>query len=368
MYAPILCIDKNRDLWSNQKDPQGQFQACGGVFMGKFPVNKNIANSTINVFGQQWVMIAFPIPVDVINRNILFCHELFHYWQDSLGHVPTTYNNVHMDAKDARVLLKLEWNAFLSACKTTDSSLRKIAICDALTFRKQRQQKFSKYYSDETAFEIQEGLAQYTGIKLSVSSDSMYLHILDKEMESYAKKENLVRSFAYLSGAIMGYLLDQSTSEWRKQIDGSSDLGYLIQNAYRVVIPTDKEKHIRRRKTLYDYNNIIRFENQRDSIQTIKRKQLTKLFTQDIKKLPLRNMQISFDPNSIIPLENIGNIYKSVRIVDDWGILESKSNGSILITEDWKYIILPFADSIIKTNNNVEETESWKLQLKVSNK
>ena len=229
LYAPILCIDKNRDLWSNQKDPQGQFQACGGVFMGKFPVNKNIANSTINVFGQQWVMIAFPIPVDVINRNILFCHELFHYWQDSLGHVPTTYNNVHMDAKDARVLLKLEWNAFLSACKTTDSSLRKIAICDALTFRKQRQQKFSKYYSDETAFEIQEGLAQYTGIKLSVSSDSMYLHILDKEMESYAKKENLVRSFAYLSGAIMGYLLDQSTSEWRKQIDGSSDLGYLIQ-------------------------------------------------------------------------------------------------------------------------------------------
>lgn len=118
---------------------------------------------------------------------------------------------------------------------------------------------------------------------------------------------------------------------------------------------------------LYDYNNIIIFENQRDSIQTIKKKQLTKLFTQDIKKLPLRNMQISFDPNSIIPLKNIGNIYKSIRIVDDWGILESKSNGAILITEDWKYVILPFANSI-KSNNNVEETESWKLQLKISNK
>ena len=367
LYTPILCINKKRDLWSNQKDSQGQLQACGEVFIGKFPVNKNIANSTINVFGQQWVMIALPIPVGVINRNILFCHEIFHYWQDFLGHVPRAYNNTHMDAKDARILLKLEWNAFLSACKTTDSSLRKIAICDALTFRKQRQQKFSKYYSDETAFEIQEGLAQYTGIKLSVSSDSMYLHILDKEMESYAKKENLVRSFAYFSGAIMGYLLDQSTSEWRKQIDGNSDLGYLIQKAYGVVIPTDKEKHIQQRKALYDYNNIVRFENQRDSIQTIKKKQLTKLFTQDIKKLPLKNMQISFDPNSIIPLENIGNIYKSVRIVDDWGILESKSNGSILITEDWKYVILPFANSI-KTNNNVEETESWKLQLKASNK
>ena len=89
--------------------------------------------------------------------------------------------------------------------------------------------------------------------------------------------------------------------------------------------------------------------------------------TQDIKKLPLRNMQISFDPNSIIPLENIGNIYKSVRLVDDWGILESKNNGAVLITEDWKYVILPFANSI-KSYDNVEETESWKLQLKVSNK
>ena len=367
LYAPILCIDNDRDLWSNQKDLQGQLQTCGEVFIGKYPLNKNIANSTINVFGQKWVMIKLPIPTDTIDRNILFCHEMFHYWQDSIGHIPRIYNNVHMDTKDARVLLKLEWNAFISACKTTDSLLRKVAIRDGLTFRKQRQQEFGKYYSDETAFEIHEGLAQYTGIKLSVSSDSMYLHILDKEMESYAKKENLVRSFAYFSGAIMGYLLDQSTSEWRKQIDGNSDLGYLIQKAYGVIIPVDKEKHIQQRKELYDYNNIIRFENQRDSIQAIKKKQLTKLFTQDVKKLPLRNMQISFDPNSIIPLENVGNIYKSVRIVDDWGILESKSNGAILITEDWKHVVLPFANSI-KSNNNVEETESWKLQLKVSNK
>ncbi len=363
LYAPILCINKNRDLWSNQKDPQEQLQTCGGCFIGKFPVNKNIANSTINVFGQKWVMVALPIPTDAIDRNILFCHEMFHYWQDSLGYVPRTYNNVHMDTKDARILLKLEWNAFLSACKTDDSSSRKIAICDGLTFRKQRQQKYSKYYSDETAFEIYEGLAQYTGIKLSVLSDSMYLHILDKEIESYMKKENLVRTFAYLSGAIMGYLLDKSTSEWRKQVDGNSDLGFLIQKAYGIVIPTDKESHIQQRKTLYDYDNIIGFENQRDSIQAIKKKQLIELFTQDIKKLPLKNMQISFDPNSIIPLENIGNIYKNARIVDDWGILEAKSNGYILITEDWKSVILPYAKRI-KVSNNVEETEFWKLTLK----
>lgn len=363
LYAPVLCIDKNRDLWSNQKDSQGQLQRCGECFVGKYPINKNIANSTIDVFGQKWVMVALPLPTEQIDRNILLCHEMFHYWQDSIGNVSRTYNNVHMDNQDARILLKLEWNAFLSACKTTDESLRKIAICDGLTFRKLRQQKYGKYYSDETAFEIHEGLAQYTGIKLSAPSDSMYLHILDKELNSYMKKDNLVRTFAYLSGSIIGYLLDKSTSEWRKQVDGNSDLGIMLQNAYCIVIPADYEQHVKHRKDLYDYNNIISSENVRDSMRTIKKKQLIEQFTQDIKKLPLKNIQISFDPNSVIPLENIGNIYGNARIVDDWGILETKDEGSILVTEDWKSVVLPYANSI-KVDNNVEETEFWKLTCK----
>lgn len=367
LYAPILCIDNNRDLWSNQKDLQGQLQTCGKVFIGKYPLNKNIANSTINVFGQKWAMIKLPIPTDTIDRNILFCHEMFHYWQDSLGHVPTPYNNVHMETKEARVLLKLEWKAFLSACKETDPLSREIAIRDGLTFRRQRQEEFSKYYSDETAFEVHEGLPQYTGMKLSISSDAIYLDKLNKEVESYMKKDELVRSYAYLSGPILGYLLDKSTNEWHKHVDGNTDLGILVQNAYNIVLPTDKENHIQQRKACYDYDNIIAFENQRDSVRAIKKNELTALFTQNIKTLPLKNIQISFNPNTVVPLENIGTVYKNARIVDEWGILETIGNGTILITEDWKSVILPYANSI-KFNNNVEETESWKLQLKVSNK
>ena len=368
LYAPILCIDNNRDLWSNQKDLQGQLQTCGEVFIGKYPLNKNIANSTVDVYGQKWVMLRLPLPADTIDRNILFCHEMFHYWQDSLGLVPDkVYNNVHMDAKDARVLLNLEWKAFLTACRATDSSLRKMAIRDGLTFRKCRQQKYSQYYQDETAFEVHEGLAQYTGIKLSVSSDSMYIHILDKEAESYMNKENIVRSYAYFSGAVMGYLLDKSACEWREQIDGNSDLGFLLQKAYNILLPEDREEHVRQRRSFYNYDSIMEFESLRDSMQTKKKGELVNLFTQNIKKLPLRNMQISFDPNSVINLEGIGNVYKNARIIDDWGILETKGEGSVLIAEDWRAVILPYANSI-ETNNNVEETESWKLQLKVSNK
>lgn len=360
LYAPILCIDKNRNVWSNQQDSQCQLQICGKCFIGKYPDDKNIANSTMNAFGQKWVTMMLPIPTDTTDRNILFCHEMFHYWQDSLGHVPTPYNNVHMETKEARILLKLEWKAFLSACKATNPLLREIAIRDGLTFRRQRQEEFSKYYSDETAFEVHEGLPQYTGMKLSISSDARYIDKLNKEAESYMKKDELVRCYAYLSGPIFGYLLDKSTNEWRKQVDGNSDLGILVQKAYNIVLPIDKENHIQQRKAYYDYDNIMTFENQRDSVRAIKKNELTALFTQDIKTLPLKNIQISFNPNTVVPLENIGIAYKNARIVDEWGILETKGNGTVLITEDWKTVILPYASSI-EVNGNIEETEFWKL-------
>ena len=136
----------------------------------------------------------------------------------------------------------------------------------------------------------------------------------------------------------------------------------LVQKAYNIVLPTDKENHIQQRKAYYDH--IMAFENQRDSVRAIKKNELTALFTQDIKTLPLKNIQISFDPNSVVPIENIGIVYKNARIVEEWGILETKGNGTILITEDWKTVILPHASSV-EVNGNIEETEYWKLTPKL---
>lgn len=360
LYAPTLCIDTNRTVWSNQKDKNGELLLKGNCYIGKYPNDKNIANSIIDVYGQKWVTIALPLPSDSIERNTLFCHEMFHYWQDSLGHIPRIYNNTHIDNKDARVLLKLEWKAFYTACKAIDYSTRKTAIRDGLIFRKLRQEKYFKYYPDETAFEIHEGLAQYTGRKLSVSTDSIYLHILDHDMNTYMGEENLVRNYAYLSGVILGYLLDKSKIDWRQQVNGKSDLGLMLQKAYHINLPSNLDMCFQESKKQYDYNGIISFENHRDSIKSIEKQQLIALFTHNIKKLPLKNIQISFDPNSVVPLEGIGNIYKKARIIDNWGILETINDGVILISDDWKTVVIPYADSIV-VKENVEETDKWKL-------
>ena len=363
LYAPTLCIDTNRTVWGNMKDKNGELRFKGNCYVGKYPKDKNIANTAIGVFGQKWATIVLPFPSDSIVRNTTFCHEMFHYWQDSLGHTTRTYNNAHMDNKDARVLLKLEWKAFCSACKATDSLTRKISICDGLVFRKIRQKEYVKYYPDETAFEIHEGLAQYTGRRLAISTDSIYLRYLEQDLNAYMEKRELVRNYAYFSGVLLGYLLDKSGNDWRRKINENSDLGLMLQNAYDIHLPSNLYMHFHDLKYKHDYNEIIRFENRRDSIKSIERQQLVELFTYNIKKLPLKKMQIRFDPNSVIPLEGIGTIYKRARIVDNWGILETRNDGVILITDDWKTVIMPYANKVV-VKGYVEETDKWKLTKK----
>ena len=235
LYAPTLCIDTSRTVWGNVKDNNGALLFNGNCYVGKYPNDKNIANTAIEVFGQKWATVVLPFPSDSIVRNTTFCHEMFHYWQDSLGHTTRTYNNVHMDHKDARVLLKLEWKALYAACKSTDNLTRKDFIRDGLVFRKMRQKEYVKYYPDEAAFEIHEGLAQYTGRRLAISTDSIYLHYLEQDLNAYMKKGELVRNYAYFSGPMFGYLLDKSGHVWRPKINGNSDLGLLLQNAYNLI-------------------------------------------------------------------------------------------------------------------------------------
>ena len=198
---------------------------------------------------------------------------------------------------------------------------------------------------------------------MSVSTDSIYLHILEQDMNTYMIKEELVRNYAYLSGVIIGYLLDKSGNDWKQQINGNSDLGLMLQNAYNINFPSNLDMHFQESKDKYDYNEIIRFENRRDSVKSIEKQQLVELFTYNIKKLPLKNMQISFDPNSVVPLEGIGNIYKKARIIDNWGILETINDGVVVISNDWKTVIIPYADSVV-VKGNVEETDKWKLTKK----
>ena len=78
--------------------------------------------------------------------------------------------------------------------------------------------------------------------------------------------------------------------------------------------------------------------------------------------IPLRNMNVQFDPRNLQPLDNIGTVYPNIRISDNWGIL-TVSNGA-LMSSKWTNIYVS-ALKITPENSdaNLIEGDGWKLEL-----
>lgn len=101
IYSPVIGIDSLRNIISNVQD-------APTVYPSDLPV----ANSTTEFDGKRWTMVLWPLSGSVQSQNTLLIHEMFHYRQSELKLIPTlTPNNAHLSFRDARTLIKLEWNA-----------------------------------------------------------------------------------------------------------------------------------------------------------------------------------------------------------------------------------------------------------------
>ena len=57
----------------------------------------------------------------------------------------------------------------------------------------------------------------------------------------------------------------------------------MLQGAYNINLPSNMDMHFQESKGNYAYDEIISFEDRRDSIKTIERRRLVELFTHNIK-------------------------------------------------------------------------------------
>jgi hypothetical protein len=57
-----------------------------------------------------------------------------------------------------------------------------------------------------------------------------------------------------------------------------------------------------------------------------------------VARLAFLHMHIAFDPNTVQPIGAPGTVYPTLRVVDDWGVLEV--TGGALIN-DWKAVVVP---------------------------
>jgi hypothetical protein len=168
-----------------------------------------------------------------------------------------------------------------------------------------------------------------------------------------------VRSFPYATGPAYGLLLDRYTPGWHRALKAGDGYETLLGNALHYQLPANVHQAAEQQATLYDGAALRASEVEKErKRQQILAQNRAKFVDGPILTLPFRKMQVQFDPRKLQPLDGAGTVYATMRINDEWGVLEA-SNGALMKT-DWSAVIV-VAPSV--SEGSSLKGDGWTLQL-----
>ena len=339
LAGPLLFVHlPSRKLLSSVPGAEGALAPHGSLFTGRLPESEAAANTSLRWAGRTWAMILWPPTADSVNRQILFAHELWHRVQDSLGFPSRLSSNAHLGARDARVWLRLEGRALAAALRATGSK-RAAAVRDAIAFRRVRRAQFPDGAADERALELNEGLAEYTGIALAAASAEQRHELARRRLAVLDTATNFERDFAYHTGPAWGLLLDRLVPGWRRSLRAGDDLAEVASGALRPVTPTPLSAATQGRS--YGIAAVRKNEAARAAARERRLAGLRVRFvTGPLLELPLAQMRLSFDPAKVEAFEGHGSVYGMLRLSDRWGVLQCDASGG-LIAADFTRALVP---------------------------
>ncbi|MFN2508713.1 MAG: hypothetical protein ABR589_08060 [Chthoniobacterales bacterium] len=360
LCGPVLLINpETRAVFTNGADRENRLMNDDGVYVGKLPDDINVANTAADWAGVKWTMIMLPLPQDNHRRAALLGHEMWHRIQERLGLPGSGAANNHLDTRDGRLWLQLEWRA-LAAALLAVGEQKEQAVADAELFRAYRREIFPKAAGEERAMEMSEGIAEYTGVKLSGSPD-LARFVVDRNLKEAPSKQTFVRSFAYPTGPAYGLLLDQSGSaDWRKKLHRTDELSALLLEARRIALPAELKKFAEQRAQQYDGAQLALAEDARERKRLeVEKDYRARLVDGPVLTIPLQRMNMQFNPGNLVPLGEHGTVYPNIRIVDVWGVLAVTENGA-LMSADFTRVTVP---ALKQDHQPLPEGDGWKLQL-----
>lgn len=363
--GPILFVDPlTRQVVTNQSDVQGVLTRKDDVFVGRLPDRQPVANAPVTWAGVKWAMIIWPfLTSDKFQRVKLMTHESYHRIQNDLKFPPAGATNDHLDSIEGRIWLQLEWRALRQALTTKDEARRQ-AVEDALTFRSYRRSMFPDSDVSERALEMNEGLAEYTGFRLSASTETELIDYLTEQIDRATDRPTLVGTFAYSSGPAYGILLDAANAGWRNGLTPQNDLGKRLQEALKITLKSDLKTMAEKQAVKYDGAALRLAESEREAARQKRiaeyRKRLVDEPTLLITLTDKRT--VSVNTSNVTPLEGAGTVYASARVTDEWGILEI-SNGALMIRESGGRISKVYVSAPADIDGQPLKGDGWTLQL-----
>jgi hypothetical protein len=361
LCGPLLLVDPStRAVYANQAGANIALKRESDIFVGKLPEQRNIANYAVDWAGTKWTMIMLPLPEEKERRAALMAHEMWHRIQGEIG-LPASAAaaNNHLDTRDGRFWLQLEWRA-LAAALQAKGGARSEAAKDAALFRARRRKLFPEAANTERDLELNEGLAEYTGAKLSGNPD-LAGFVIGNELKEAPQQKTFVRSFAYATGPAYGLLLDDTGAEWRRALSQTRrDLAELLLEHAGLTLPEKIEAAAEERARKYGGGELAAAEDRREQARIdLAKNYRAKLVDGPVLVIPLKKMNMQFDPGNLVPLDSLGTVYPNIRIVDNWGIL-TVTKGGALMSADFNRITLPAPGKI---ESPVVEADGWKLKL-----
>ena len=363
LYGPIMFVDpRSGNVVANQADLEHKLVPQDGVFVGALPREINPANTAMDWAGVHWTMVMWPVSEFRQPRERLLLHECFHRLQEKLGLPARDAVNSHLDTLNGRIWIQLEWRALERALRQTGSA-RKAALADALLFRTYRRSLFPNSANNENALELNEGLSEYTGVRLSSADLPETLVRANLILRQARNNPTFARSFAYVSGPAYGALLDLSSRPWRVSVKPSTDLGVLLQQRYGITIHVS-EAAARAALSRYEGEEIVTIETQQEQRRKQQIAEARKKFLEGpVLILPLTaDVKYSYDPNNVIGVDASNTVYPTMRLVDAWGIL-TVSDGAWLERDATGHLARARVPAPLDLSARPLKGEGWSLQL-----
>lgn len=334
----------------------------GGIYRMTLPADIGIANTSVQFDGHAWSMVVWPLPDDAMHRRVLLMHEGYHSIQQDMGLRGSggLGQNAHLDTRDGRLWLRAEFAA-LKLALTQKRGARKQALADALLFRAYRRSLWPKAAAEEQGLELNEGLAESTGIDAGLTDVAGRVGAAVGDIDATQKDASYVRSFAYATGPAYAELMDAAEPDWRRHVDANFDFGTAAARAYGIPMPAADRALAEQAFQLYGAGRITVEEDARAArIAKDNARYTAQLVDGPTLTLPMGNFTISFDPRQVHTLPEKGSVYEILQIGDQWGALDVNS-GLALIPSSFNQVIVPLSGA---PKGKHLSGQGWKVELK----
>ena len=361
LYGNLMFVDRgSRRVIANRPEEEGLLKLNNGVYTGYLPRDQIINYEPIHYGGVLFGLVPLPEVEDENEIKMAALHSLFHRLQDIKGSGSRNFNTSNMDERQARLWIKLEWNALRKAI-TSAGQERNLAIRDALIFRGANRELYQNDANDGNRFENYEGLATFTYYLLCSNSPEEYQKRIFELLDNTYVMESYVQSYGYIHGALYATLLHEGGFDFRQVDEPTFDLGKAVKELYSIELPELCRDVAGSIAINYDLTTINAEEDKRRAeIRERLNKQLSVFTEKPVIYFELESPYFDFDSQNVQSLDTLGTLYNSIRISDNWGRL-NVDKGGCLISNNFKTIRISAKG--LKQDRNRYSGDGWTLTI-----